>query len=68
MMIINLKKVIYNVYVLLISLLAVFGFVEIFNLEIFYDFADTSWVVIVTILVMIGLKKIRQWSMMTDDK
>ena len=68
MKMINVKGIIYNAFVIVIALFAVFGFVEVFDFEIFYDFVDSSWVFIVTTLLVIALNKGRTWSNKTDDK
>lgn len=61
-MTINLRNVVYFVFVAIVTLFSVFGIVEVFEWEIFYDMVDTSWVFIVWTLFMVGILKGKKWS------
>lgn len=61
-MMINVKTVVYYIFVAIVAMFAVGGFVEAFDLEVFYDFADTSWYFMVSGFVMYGILKGFKWS------
>lgn len=61
-MMISVKKVMYNVFLAIVAMFAVGGLVEAFDLEVFYDFADTSWFFMVAALIVIGIKAGYKWS------